>query len=103
MKGNSMRMIIMKKTDFLLLAATVAAALICILFLRHTQSGADGTDTSYYVVIQVAGEEVARLPLEKDTTYSIDQGDMHNTVVIEDGGVFVSEADCTNQNCVRQG
>ncbi len=92
-----------KKTDFVLLVSLVAAALICFLFLRHTQIDSVIVIPQYYVVIEVAGEEVARLPLNENTIYSIDQEDMHNLIVIEDGSVYMSEADCPNQTCVRQG
>ncbi|MCD7862060.1 MAG: NusG domain II-containing protein [Lachnospiraceae bacterium] len=94
---------IAKKTDIALFILAAAVALICFLFLRHTQSASETAETQYYAVIEVAGEEVARLPLSENTTYSIDQEGMHNVVVIEDGSVYMSEADCPNQNCVRQG
>ena len=92
-----------KKTDFVLLVSVAAAALICFLFLRYTQSASETVETQYYVVIEVAGEEIARLPLSENATYSIDQENMHNLVIIEDGSVYMSEADCANQTCVRQG
>lgn len=50
-------------------------------------------------LITADGEEVARLPLNKNTTLSL----AGNTVVVEDGEVYVSEADCPDHSCVRQG
>ncbi len=97
---------IFRKTDFILIVLIIAIAFVCIFFLKYKQGSTESTDTAeaqYYVVIEVAGEEIARLPLDENTTYSVDQEDMHNVVVIEDGSVYMSEADCPNQNCVRQG
>ena len=92
-----------KKTDFALLVSVVVAALICFLFLKRAQNIAETKEAQYDVVIEVAGEEIARLPLSENATYSIDQENMHNLVIIEDGSVYMSEADCANQTCVRQG
>lgn len=97
---------IFRKTDFILLVLIIAIAFVCIFSQKYKQDSTgitDTADTQYYVVIEVAGEEIVRLPLNENTTYSVDQGDMHNVVVIEGGSVYMSEADCPNQNCVRQG
>ena len=91
------------KTDIALFVSVAAAGLICLLFLKQTQNISENTEAQYDVIIEVAGEEIVRLPLSENTTYSIDQEDMHNLIVIEDGSVYMSEADCPSQNCVRQG
>jgi len=41
------------------------------------------------------------LSTNSETPVTTSQG--MNTIVVKDGAVFVSEADCDNQDCVRQG
>ena len=46
---------------------------------------------------------VFELPLDQDAELPVSTGLGANTVVVKDGSVFVSEADCDNQDCVHQG
>ncbi|MCD8326600.1 MAG: NusG domain II-containing protein [Lachnospiraceae bacterium] len=95
---------IWKRADIVLLTLIIAVGLVGVMFQQLFQSSADETETQRYAVIEVAGEEVARLPLNENTTYTIDrEDDMYNVVVIEDGSVYMSEANCPNLNCIRQG
>lgn len=43
------------------------------------------------------------LPLDEDAELTITTSLGTNTVVVEDGSVYVREADCPNQDCVEQG
>lgn len=45
--------------------------------------------------------ELGRYPLAYDRTIRIELEDGYNTVVIADGTVSVTEADCINQVCVH--
>jgi hypothetical protein len=53
------------------------------------------------VCITVDGQLYQTLPLEVDTSVSIETAKGYNIIVIEKGRAFVSEADCANQICVE--
>lgn len=52
------------------------------------------------VSVRVDGEEVAVLPLDTDTTYSIAEG---NTIEIKGGRVRMIYADCPDKICMHTG
>lgn len=85
----------MKKQDIILIIgilATAVAVLVCVSLL----SG-DGAE----VVIRLEGEELARYPLDVDATYSLCGGE--NTLVIEGGEAYLSDATCPDLLCVKRG
>lgn len=89
----------MKKKDIIL----IAAALLLALALYGVSQLSFGSEASY-VVVTVRGEEVLRRPLAMDGTYEIAQEDGgRNVVVVERGAVYVSEANCRDGLCIRQG
>ena len=67
------------------------------LFLYVTRQGGG------YVSVQIGGETVMELPLNKDTRVVLGRGEHTNTLVIENGTAQVIEASCPDQICVRQG
>ena len=73
----------------LLLAACLAAFLLW-------QNGETGT----YAEVEVDGVCVARLPLTKDTEYSVPTDGGINVLVIRDGSIFMQTADCPDKTCV---
>lgn len=46
---------------------------------------------------------VHEMPLQDDATLVVSTSEGENTVVVEDGRVFVAQADCDGQDCVHQG
>ena len=54
-------------------------------------------------VVTVDGAETARLPLSRDAVIIAGGGEHTNTVVVENGEVYVSEASCPDHVCIRQG
>ncbi|MGN1187013.1 MAG: NusG domain II-containing protein, partial [Lachnospiraceae bacterium] len=54
------------------------------------------------VVITVDGEEYAQYPLKSGSTKEITV-DVHNKVIIDDGVVWMEEADCPDKLCINQG
>ena len=88
----------MKKNDILLLCIALAVAAVifalCLVFV-----GNDGA----YAVITVDGEEYARLPLDEDTELLVKTEYGENLVVVNDGEVYVSEADCPDKVCMSTG
>ena len=53
------------------------------------------------VVVLIDGQEAARYPLSKNGTHVLNGGS--NTLVIEDGYAWISEADCPDKICVHMG
>ena len=86
-----------RKNDIILIAALLVAAGAVLLVLRLTRT-AGGT-----VKVAVDGRVVAQLPLGVDCTRVFESERGSNTVVIRDGGVSVTEADCSDKVCVNQG
>ena len=97
----------MKKTvknDILLILVALLAAGMLWGALRLTATqGADA-------VVTVDGKVEAVLPLTRDGTFSVDgsrfgdaDGSCANLIMVENGRVCVSEADCPDQICVRHG
>lgn len=85
-----------KRNDILLVAVVVAAAVAAlILWLCLRQDG--GT-----VRISVDGKETAEYPLSQNREIAIDELG-HNTLIIKDGYAYISDADCPDQLCVKQG
>lgn len=91
----------MKKHDFILIAGILAAALLIFLGLQLSKGQGNAP---LYARIQMDGEEIARLPLSEDTEYSVgtQDGD-YNLVIVSDGKVSVTSANCPDKVCVRTG
>lgn len=88
----------MKKTDVILLfcALALAAVLFCVFFFALDGSGA-------VAVVTVDGEEYARLPLDTDTELLVTTDSGTNLLVVKDGKVCITEADCPDRTCVKTG
>lgn len=85
------------KNDILLIAALLVIAFgVWIFTLCSREDGGEA-------VVTVGGEDIARLPLSRDTVLTVGEGGHTNTVVVENGGVYVSEASCPDHVCIRQG
>lgn len=82
------------KRDVILIAALLLISVLLFVFLHHNEVGAG-------VVVKVEGEEIARYSLSQDGSYSLNGGT--NTLVIENGEAWLSDADCPDLLCVKQG
>ncbi len=85
----------MKKRDIILIAAILLVAAALFLVLEMTK------EEGARVVVKVDGKEVAEYSLTKNGTYELNGGT--NILRIEDGKAFLSEADCPDHLCVKQG
>lgn len=84
-----------KKADLLLAAALLLAvglSLFCLL---------SGGKRGQIAAVYLDGERYASLPLSEDTTLEIVTERGRNSVVVENGRVFVREADCPDLVCVH--
>ena len=81
--------------DLALIAGLLLLAAALSVTLRWGQT--DGTQ----VVVRVDGQEAARYSLDEDGRYELNGGT--NILVIQDGAAFLTEANCPDLLCVRQG
>lgn len=84
----------MRKNDWIVIGAVLIAAFCAFGIYAGKPKGGD------YAVIRVNGEVYQRLSLAENQTVSVNG---HNTVIVSDRRVWVSEADCPDQLCIRQG
>lgn len=90
----------MKRNDwFLILGIIIIAA--CIWLIRAFVVGGD---TSGSVEVRIDGELVGTYLLYEDSINKLEYGDgSYNIMVIENGKVSVTEADCPDKHCVNRG
>lgn len=85
----------MKKRDFLVIGGLLLLALVLALVVRLSKK------TGAYVIVRVDGREAGRYSLAETGTYSLNGGT--NTLRIEDGKAWLTDADCPDRLCVRMG
>lgn len=89
----------MKKRDILIIGALLLTALALYLLAQASLGGEAST-----VVVTVDGEVVLRKPLAVNDTYEIRQEDGSvNVIVVENGSVYMKEANCRDGLCIHQG
>ena len=89
-----------KKRNTIIFAALVILIALAGLLVQEKFLKKEGS----YAMIWSGGTEVARLPLSKDTELVIgDTVQGYNRIVVKDGFVSVTEADCADKICVREG
>ena len=89
----------MKKKDLIIIAAALVCALALYLVSQVSMSGEAST-----IVVTLDGKEVLRRPLAMENTYDIAQDDGSlNVIAVEDGAVYMKEANCRDGLCIRQG
>lgn len=89
----------MKRRDMLIIAIVLALALSLFAFSRMSLGGAMSS-----VVVTIGGREVLRKPLAVEDTYEIRQEDGSvNVIAVENGAVYMKEANCRDGLCMAQG
>ena len=89
----------MKKKDIIIITLALLAALALYL-VSQVSLGAQAS----VVVVTVDGEEVLRRPLAMEDRYEIAQDDGSlNVIRVQDGAVWMEEANCRDGLCIRQG
>ncbi len=84
-----------RRTDLIVIGSLLLLALALYLVLGATREEG-GT-----VVVRVDGAETARFALSAEGSYPLNGGS--NILVISGGQAWLSEANCPDQLCVRQG
>ena len=85
----------MNKRDFILIGIIlVLIAATCLTVFLTKEEGAR-------VIVRVDGQQVATYSLLEDGEYSLNGGT--NILCIRDGKAYLTEADCPDHLCVKQG
>ncbi len=92
-----MKMLKEHKNDILLILAVLILAGGIWLYTSLTR------DSGAEVLVTVEGEELYRLPLDKDTELVIGTGEKYNTLVISGGEAYIEDASCPDHVCVKSG
>ena len=88
----------MKKKDLILLCVIISAAALMFFLVSYTRS-----EQGNMVVISVDGQTYGEYNLNENQTVEIETELGINILVVEDGGVYMREADCPDGYCVSQG
>lgn len=92
-----------KKFDFIIIIS-----LFILSFVPHFIFGKTLSENSAstYAVIKIAGEHYKNInlyPYSENSTFVIETPHGNNTVTIKDGSVQITEADCSDDLCIKQG
>lgn len=88
----------MKTRSWLLLLGAVALALVGVLLWQTL-----GQKPARYAEIVQNGTLLRRVDLSEDQTFTVERDGGWNVLVVEDGKIRVSEANCPGCDCVRSG
>lgn len=84
-----------------MLVLSLIGAVLLLFGMRYFLWGHKGIGS--VVVIYTDGTEFARYPLTENAEIVVEQKSGRNVLCIEDGKVFMREADCPKQECVGMG
>lgn len=85
----------MKKVDFIIIGVVLVVAGILAFFLYFVNS-----DSGKYVRVEINGETVETISINKDFEKQYTTDGNTNTLVIKDGKASVIEANCPDKLCV---
>ena len=85
--------------DLIIAGVLLAAALLLLFFVRSRQEKETGSGAM--AVVTVDSGEQQSYPLNKDGVFPLNGGS--NTLVIENGEAWVSEANCPDKSCMGMG
>ena len=94
--GNTSQRKILTKSDLLLILILAAAGAG---FLLWQRSRSDGNQ----VLIRTDNELIRSFPLNEDRIFTLSNELGTNTIVIENGAVYVTDADCPDKICEQMG
>ena len=86
-----------KKADLILLVIILALSAAGFVFLRHS------SDAQSKVEVTIDGQRYGIYALNQDSRQVVSSNYGYNTIIIQDGQVWVEDADCANKDCMRFG
>lgn len=95
MKSKTEIQQIMKKREIIFILCVIAAA--CVSYIFTAENTAKDCDT---VIVMQDGELYCTKPLGTDCTFTVGGT---NTITVENGRVYMSDADCPDKLCIKQG
>lgn len=82
----------------------IFAALVLLAGLSGLAGQAFFREKGAYAVVSLSGREIARLPLSKDTELLVKDGAQgYNRICVQNGEVWITDANCPDQICMREG
>lgn len=90
-KGNSGKII--NKADLILIISILIIGIVAFTLIKIFRK------PGLNVAVRVDGEVVKELSLDKSSTYKFKSKMGQNTIVVKDGSVYVTEADCPDKIC----
>ena len=87
----------MKKLDYIIIGLFLLIA-----FILWGVSGFN-LEGGNKVRITINGQLYGEYSLFDDSCIDIDEGNIHNRIIIKDGYVYMDESSCSNKICVKQG
>ncbi len=88
----------LKKKDLILIGALLCAAIVGLLIVQVMQRN---SGVGAVVTVTVGGEIYGTYGLNDPQTIVVKDEDGYNRIVIADGVVWMAEADCPDQYCVK--
>lgn len=88
----------MKKKDVILMGGILVIALVLFLIMHLTRS-----ETGNQIQITVDGTVYGTYSLAKDQVIEVEENDFYNRIRIQDGEVYMEEANCPDGYCEEQG
>ena len=95
LKTNRPQKQLFKLRDFILIGVVLAIAILLLVIFTLTR------EEGSYVVVRIDGDQVAKYSLSQNGEYSLNGGT--NILRIEDGKAYLTDADCPDHLCVKQG
>lgn len=93
-----------RRANFVVGAAVVVLLVGSLIWLLAGGALASpSAESNLHALVHDSEGNVYALPLDQDATFEVATDAGRNVVQVEDGVVFVSEADCDNLDCVHQG
>lgn len=87
-----------KKIDVIIIFIIIFVAVISLIIINIYYK-----DTGKTVQIFVKNKLIKELPLNKDVTFNIEDGDSYNILLIKDNCVYMTDANCPDKLCIEQG
>ena len=94
----------MKKKDIVLLVTLLLIAVVLLTVGWTVKRMFAGDKEDMYVCIYREGKQTDKYPLNEDKTLQLGSGaEGFNSLVIEGGSAYISEADCPGHDCINMG
>ena len=95
-RGHASKRKLVTRTDILLVLFLIIAAAGFLFFQKQNSTGS-------MVIIYSDNEVIREIPLDQDIIFTVSNDMGTNTIVVENDLVYVTDADCPDKRCEKQG